>query len=120
MANICDTRLKITKPLVNDELDEKEFTNEELELVKEMLSDSDKYPDTACTYEDIYSFDNAGYALEFSLGTRWNVPIEALQNLAKTIKCDIRAIGEEDGMGFIQVVKIASDGELISDEAMDL
>lgn len=106
--------------MIEGELDEQEFTNEDMELVKEMLSDSVKYEDTACAYDDIYSFDNAGYALEFSLGTRWNVPIEALQELAKKIKCDIRAIGEEEGIGFIQVVKIASDGELISNEEIEL
>lgn len=114
MANVCDTRLKIRR--------DAPFSMEEMESIKKHLDDGDTYPLTACAYDGIYDIDNTDEhegSIDVYLGTRWNVPTESLQELAKVFKCSITAKGEEEGNGFIQVVKIGEKGELLSDESLD-
>lgn len=68
-------------------------------------------------YDDEVSedYESEDY-IEVSCGTRWNVQAEILQDIAKKYGVRIRAVGTEEGVGFVQVVCVDSKGEVVQDE----
>jgi len=54
--------------------------------------------------------------LECDLATRWNVPTDALKEIANKHDVKIRAVGREDAVGFVQVVCIKARGVVVLDE----
>jgi tRNA G10 N-methylase Trm11 len=106
MANICNTDLKLYR-------ENKPFTGSEVESIEKWLNDN-------IAYDGVY--DNSGEGeefLEINMGTKWNIPIEELKTFAKMFNTEVRAIGREDGMGFIQFVKINDKGELLEDKELN-
>lgn len=108
MANICDTRLKITKE------DDKTFLIIECDEIKTYIEQNYAYD------REVYSYDHDFDWIEISCGTKWNVMTEELIKMAKRFNVNIRAIGEEPGVGFIQVVKIDPKGEIIQDDEIEI
>lgn len=55
--------------------------------------------------------------MEIELDTRWNVSnvIEPLKAIAQKYLVNIRAVGIENGVGFVQVVCIDKEGTVIQD-----
>lgn len=57
--------------------------------------------------------------MQYDCDTRWDIPVHALVELAKKHDVKIRAIGREDGCGFIQVVCIAASGDVVQDDCIN-
>lgn len=106
MANICDTRLKITS---------EKLSEEKIEEIKKYVEEHYAYCQEI--YDSQYEEDDY---LEISCGTRWNVMTDLLKEIAKKFRVNIRAIGEEEGCCFIQVVKVDEDGVVYYDEELDI
>lgn len=107
MANICNTELKIS----SEKLDEKK-----IEEIKQYIKDNYAYCGEIYSDED---FEVNDYMI-IECGTKWNVLTDELVKIAKKFGVDIRAIGREDGIGFIQVVGVSEDGSVYKDEEIGL
>lgn len=108
MANICDTKLKITPK------DGKNFLKIEITEIEKYTKDNYAY----CN--EIYTSDTDPEWIEINCGTKWNVITDELIKIAKKFDVNIRAIGIEEGVGFIQVVKINPIGDIIQDDEIEL
>ena len=105
MANICITSLSIRTGT--------DFASDE--QVEALRKDIDE----TIVYDGPTKFDYVDDRLiECDLGTRWNVPTDALQVLAAKHHVRIRAVGREDGCAFVQVVCIDDLGKLVQDESI--
>jgi hypothetical protein len=100
MANLCDTSLSIQS---DDEIKDADALRKEIE--------------ETVLYDGELQFDHCDATLiECSLCTRWNVPTHELQAIAKKYAVNIRAVGREDGMGFVQVVCIDCFGHIVQND----
>ena len=106
MANICITSLSIQR-------DEAFANDAEVEALRKDIEES-------VTYDGPTDFHYADdHLIECETGTRWNVPTEQLQAVAAKHRVKIRAVGREDGCGFIQVVCVNDRGEVVQDDGID-
>ena len=111
MANICFTSLSIQKddscktPIFTDTL--------QTEALRKAVEEQIDYAGD-CTFE--YEDDTL---IECSLGTRWNVPVDALRDIARKHDVKIRAVGREDGNGFVEVACITADGDMLQHQSID-
>lgn len=103
MANCCDTSFTIIS-------EKEEIQEEKLKQMQDWLSDNIAHCDNA--YIDYIDAN----LVEGNVCTRWNVPEDKLQEFCKLFKVKLRAIGREDGVGFVQVVCINDNGELVQNE----
>lgn len=111
MANICFTSLSIQK---DDSCKALEFTDAiQTEALRKELEEQIDYGG-GCTFD--YQDENL---IECSIGTRWNIPVDALRDIAKRHDVKIRAVGREDGCGFVEVVCITASGDLLQHESID-
>ncbi len=112
MANICFTSLSIQK---DDSCKAPEFTDDvQTEALRKELEEQIDYGGGGCT------FDHADESLiECAIGIRWNIPVDALRDIAKRHDVKIRAVGREDGCGFVEVACIDASGELVQHESID-
>ncbi len=106
MANICITSLSIQS-------EEGFATDERVEALRKDIEETVTYDGPT---EFAYADENL---IECEIGTRWNVPAEQLQALAAKHRVKIRAVGREDGCGFVQVVCINDQGTVVQDDAID-
>jgi hypothetical protein len=106
MANICITLLSIQS--------EDGFgTDQQVEALRNDIEET-------VTYDGPTEFASADeHLIECDIATRWNVPTERLQAVATKHHVNIRAVGREDGCGFVQVVCIDDQGAVVQDEAID-
>ena len=106
MSNICVTSLSIQK---DDDFD----SDEQVEALRKDIEET-------ITYDGGTEFHYADESLiECDIGTRWNVPTDALKELAKKHDVKIRAVGREDGCAFVQVVCSDALGKVVQDESID-
>ncbi len=106
MANICFTALSIQKAA---DCKVPEFNDGIAEAIRKDIEEHVTYDgETVLHYED-------ETLLECDIATRWNVPTEALQKIAEAHDVKIRAVGREDGVGFVQVVCINARGAVVQD-----
>lgn len=110
MANTCYTTLSIQK---TDNTTGKKDMAEMSEEIQKFINEEIAY--CGESYEDYTDED----LLEFSMDTKWNVPTEKIQELCKKFSVQVRAVGREDGMGFIQVVCVEDDGNVLQDDALE-
>jgi hypothetical protein len=102
MANICFTSLSIQK--------DEDFTDGQQDALRKEI-------DETVTYDGATDFHYADDRLiECDMSTRWNVPTEALKEIAAKHNVKIRAVGREDANGFIQVVCIDQSGAVVQDD----
>jgi hypothetical protein len=112
MANICFTSLSIQK---DDSCKNGEFAdNVQTEALRKEIEEQIDYGSGGCTFD--YEDDNL---IECSIGTRWNIPVDALREIAKRHDVKIRAVGREDGCGFVEVACITAAGDLLQHESID-
>ena len=110
MANICFTSLSIQKDntcVVPDLSDE---------ATKNLVSDIEE---TCCYDGGVELRFESENLIECDIATRWAVPVDELQRIAKVHDVKIRAVGREDGMGFVEVACINPQGELVQHESID-
>jgi hypothetical protein len=94
MANICLTSLSIQK---NATCASPTFADDaQMEALRKDIEERAAY-NIDVTFE--HSSDDL---IDCSIGTRSNVPVDALRGIAKTHVVNIRAVGREDGCGFIE------------------
>ena len=106
MANICFTSLSI-------QCEEGFATDQQVEALRKDIEET-------VTYDGPTEFGYADeHLIECEIGTRWNVPTERLQTVAAKHRVNIRAVGREDGCGFVQVVCINDQGAVVQDDATD-
>lgn len=103
MANVCNTQLKIVADRISDEKAD--------DIIKWL-------EDNYCLEDSLNENWRCEDSLELYCDTKWNVIPEELSKMCKKFKVQCRAIGQEDGNGFIQVVHIENNGKIIGDEAM--
>ena len=102
MANICDTQLSIQgENLSKVSTEMKQWLNENYDYNQEVSFD----------WED----DDL---IEATSQTRWNVQEELLQGFCKKFNVRVRAIGQENGCAFVQVVCIEATGEIVQSESI--
>lgn len=101
MANNCDTTLTIHR--------EEEIDADTRKDITKAIEDTVQYTGGSMSFED-------DTLMEWSGDTRWNVPVDELQKIAKAHAVNIRAVGREDGVGFVQVVCINDSGEIIQND----
>ena len=112
MANICDTKLAVNS------------TKETTATAKEMIAwlDENYVYDGSGGFEDTGEIfgepigDDEVRIIEGYAGTRWNVNDEILQEFCKLFKVSARAIGIEEGVGFVQVVQVNAEGEVFQND----
>lgn len=104
MANNCMTSLRVMR--------EEAITEKEADAIVADIRENIEYTGGAKSYRDENS-------IEWNGDTRWNVPTDALVELAKRHRVSIRAIGREDGNGFMQVVCINEGGAIVQDDEID-
>jgi hypothetical protein len=105
MANLCDTALSIQS--------DDEIKDDVADALRKEIEDT-------ILYDGELHFERCDADLiECSLCTRWNVPTHELQAMAKKYAVNIRAVGREDGMGFVQVVCINSSGKIVQSDEID-
>jgi len=102
MANCCSTSFSIQS--------DNDITSEDAEALRKELEE------TVCYDGEVYFERCDSNLIEGDCCTKWNVPTALLQPIAKKYAVNIRAIGREDGVGFVQVVCINSTGELVQDD----
>lgn len=107
MANNCFTKLSIQKT-DNTKKEISEMSDEMIKDINENISYQGDASQDWCD-EDL---------MEVSTDTRWNIPTEELSAFCKKYNVKVRAVGEEPGCGFVQVVCIEDTGEVIQDEAI--
>jgi len=102
MANLCDTSLSIQ----SDEA----ISGDVAEALRKEIEDT-------MLYDGELYFERCDEGLiEASLCTAWHVRPDELQKLAVKYGLNIRAVGREDGAGFVQVACITSLGKVIQDQ----
>ncbi len=106
MANICDTQLSIQHELSEEK--GAEFSKQ----FKTWLDENYDYNgDVHIDWED----ENL---IEVTAQTRWNVQEEILQRFCKEFGVKVRAIGQENGCAFVQVVCVDENGEIVQNESI--
>ena len=90
-------------------ISEEEITPTQLEQISKTLADDIAYTGGEVTYHEDTD-------IEWEGDTKWNVPIEALAALCKRFNLKARAVGREDGVGFVQVVCIDESGTVTQDD----
>jgi hypothetical protein len=102
MANLCDTSLSIQS--------EEAISDDVAEALRKEIEET-------VLYDGELHFERCDDELiEASLCTAWHVRTEELQKLAAKYSINIRAVGREDGAGFVQVACITSQGKIIQDQ----
>ena len=112
MANICFTSLSIQK---DDSCKAPEFTDDlQTEALRKELEEQIDYGGGGCTFD--YQDETL---IECSIGTRWNIPVDALRDIAKRHDVKIRAVGREDSAGFVEVACITASGDVLQHRSID-
>ena len=107
MANCCDTSLSFQN---EDTCKSPTFTNDQQEALRKDI-------EAKIAYDGVPVLDQAyDNYIECNICTKWNVPTDALRQIAKAHDVKIRAVGREDGVGFVQVVCIDANGEIVQDQ----
>jgi hypothetical protein len=103
MANNCMTSLSITS--------EEPITDDKHDAIVADIRDTIQYTggDESCSEDDF---------IEYECDTRWAIPTEAIAALAKKHQVKVRALGREDGCGFVQVVCANAEGIVVQDESI--
>jgi hypothetical protein len=71
-------------------------------------------------YDDATHFHGSDpHWAECDLAFRWAIPTGAIARLALKHDVKIRAVGREDGCGFIQVVCVDVKGDILQDAGID-
>ena len=108
MANICDTTLCVLKR--DNEADYKDtLHNDVLAWLK------NDYEGMCDEVYDSYSDDEMS---EYILGVRWAIQADDMLKLVKLFKVNVRAVGREDAIGFVQVICVEDD-EITQDDCID-
>jgi integrase len=107
MANICFTSLSIQK---DADCKVPEFTDGMADAIRKDIEEHVSYDG-----ESVFHYEDDAL-LECDLATRWNVPTDALKEIANKHDVKIRAVGREDAVGFVQVVCIKARGVVVLDE----
>lgn len=92
--------------------EEKPFTDAEIAEIKDALREIDHCDNGTIGYQD-------DTCLEWDGDTRWALPEDELQEIAKRFAVSIRAIGREDGCAFVQVVCVDDEGDVIQSESIE-
>jgi hypothetical protein len=111
MANICFTSLSIQK---DDSCKAPEFDDAHLEALRREFAEQVDYDGSFSAFE--YADENL---IECTIGTRWNIPVDALRDIAKRHDVKIRAVGREDGGGFVEVACITAAGDVLQHQSID-
>lgn len=104
MANCCIADVALYR-------DTRAFTKKDTAQIQAALADI-----AHCGGDIAYRDDQV---IEWQGDTRWALPQTELAAIAKRFGARIRAIGRDDSMGFIEVMKFAPNGDLISHEGLD-
>lgn len=107
MANICNTELRISS---------EQLSENKIKEIRNYIEDKYAYCGEIYSDED-YEIDDY---MVVECGTKWNVMTDELIKMAKKFRISIRAVGREDGIGFIQVVGVSEDGSIYKDEEIEL
>jgi len=84
------------------------------EALRKELEEQIDYGGGGCTFD--YEDESL---IECSIGTRWNIPVDALRDIAKRHDVKIRAVGREDSAGFVEVACITASGDLLQHQSID-
>lgn len=103
MANICDTTLSIQNPEGG-----KPFDDDRIKAITDDLTEN-----WCDDIDEAYSDDDL---FEINARTRWNVCADELRPIAKRHGVRIRAVGREDGVGFVEVACIEANGKIVQHE----
>jgi len=108
MANIFDAKLRVVS--VAGLPDEK--WDEVMEYIRENISYQDDYIDEVDNEEETQR--------EYYTSLKWSLDYvkEHLQKLCTTFNVSLQARGEEDGVGFYEVIEIESTGEIVRHEEL--
>lgn len=101
MANNCMTRLAVYR--------EKPITDKEAEAIGAFIKENIEYTGGEITYND-------ETRIEWEGDTRWAIPRDEITKLAKTFTMNVRAVGDEPGIGFVQVICAKPNGDIVQDE----
>ncbi len=104
MANIMQGVIKITAT--------KKLTDSEVTKITQYIKDNlayDNYLDMQDQYDDDYQSMSVYMSIKWSL----NYIKEYLKTFCKEFNVSIEARGEEDGIGFYEVIHINENGEII-------
>jgi hypothetical protein len=105
MANCCTSDITFIR-------DEKPFNEDDIASLTLALEEIDHCGSGSFGFQD-------ELIMEWSGDTRWSLPETELQLMAKSAHAKVRAIGRDDGMGFIQMLCIDEDGVTIQDQAIE-
>lgn len=101
MANNCMTKVSVFSG-------KKEFDGTTSEKIAKFIEENIEYTGGEVVYED----ENL---IEWSGDTRWSIPQDQIAALAKTFGVSVRAVGDEPGIGFVQVVCANEKGKIVQD-----
>lgn len=104
MANNCMTTLSIQS--------ESEIGEEKSKAIAADIAENIEYTGGQVSYED-------DTLIEWDGDTSWALPVDDLAALAKKHGVKIRAVGREDGCGFVEVACINAKGQVVQHESID-
>ena len=107
MANICDNEITIFPKDA-----ESTFTKKQRQKIKQYFNSERLYEVLSCIYIDFMDDDY----IEAQGDSKWSVCSLSWSKFAQEMKVNVRIVGREDGIGFIQVVKCYADGTYTEEE----
>lgn len=127
MANCFEAKIKIKKTDYKVNGDEVEFFETEAgdklqeEIEKVLKCEAENHDDNINNlYEPMAgTLENDSYSLQGYIVLRWAVDVEEWQEVAKRYGVCIRIQGENEGMGFYQIVEINQDGDVLEEKSID-
>lgn len=107
MANICSTSLSIQA------VEGRKFANDDIEAIRKDIDE------TICYDGDAQFHSTSEDVLEMDIGTAWHVRPKELQEIAKRHRVNIRAVGKEEGCGYVGVACVSAAGQIVQDESLE-
>jgi hypothetical protein len=108
MSNIFDAKLRVVSETgLSDEI-----WNEVKDYIGKFISYDDDYLEETDNEEDTQR--------DYYTGLKWSLDYvkEDLQKLCTTFNVSLQARGEEEGVGFYEVIEISSTGEIVRHEEL--